>query len=27
MNGTIAVGGSYLTPSRFADVSWKIVPQ
>ena len=27
MNGPVAVGGSYLTPSRFADVSWKIVPQ
>jgi hypothetical protein len=25
MNGTVTAGGSYLTPSRFADTRWKIV--
>ena len=27
LDGTVTRAGSYLTPSRFADTSWKIVPR
>ena len=27
LNGTVTASGSYLTPNRFADTSWKIVPR
>ena len=27
MNGTVVTRGSYLTPSRFADTNWKVVPR
>ena len=25
LNGTVTIGGSYLTPRRFSDTNWKIV--
>jgi N-acetylneuraminic acid mutarotase len=27
LNGTVVTGGSYLTPSRFSDTNWKVVPR
>ena len=27
LSGTVVTRGSYLTPSRFADTSWKVVPR
>ena len=27
LDGTVTASGSYLTPNRFADTSWKIVPR
>jgi hypothetical protein len=27
LDGVTTVGGSYLTPSRFSDTNWKIVPR
>ena len=27
MDGTVVKGGSYLTPSRQADLSWQVVPR